>query len=51
MSHYLEAHSKVEIQQPWELKEYFRERSQHNKNVALQFLRDDNPVYQRDADK
>ena len=35
----------VEMQQPEELKEYFRERLQHYRNVALQFPRGSDPVY------
>jgi DNA polymerase-3 subunit theta len=35
----------VEIQQPEALKEYFRERLQHYRNVALQYPRGTDPVY------
>lgn len=38
----------VEMQQPEELKEYFRERLQHYRNVALQFPRGSDPVYQKE---
>ena len=41
----------VEMQQPAELREYFKERLQHYRNVALQFPRGSDPVYQKDADK
>jgi DNA polymerase-3 subunit theta len=35
----------VEMQQPDALKEYFRERLQHYRNVALQYPRGTDPVY------
>jgi len=35
----------VEMQQPEALKEYFRERLQHYRNVALQFPRGTDPIY------
>ncbi|TKK33241.1 DNA polymerase III subunit theta [Pantoea agglomerans] len=35
----------VEMQQPEALKEYFRERLQHYRNVALQYPRGTDPVY------
>jgi len=35
----------VEMQQPAELREYFKERLQHYRNVALQFPRGSDPVY------
>lgn len=38
----------VEMQQPEALKEYFRERLQHYRNVALQYPRGTDPVYQKD---
>ncbi len=38
----------VEMQQPEALKEYFRERLQHYRNVALQFPRGTDPVYQKE---
>lgn len=41
----------VELQQPESQREYFRERLQHYRNVALQFPRGSDPVYQKDADK
>ncbi|ADU69471.1 DNA polymerase III subunit theta [Pantoea sp. At-9b] len=41
----------VEMQQPAELYEYFKERLQHYRNVALQLPRSTDPVYQKDADK
>jgi len=39
----------VEMQQPEELREYFRERLQHYRNVALQFPRGSDPVYQKES--
>lgn len=38
----------VEMQQPEALREYFRERLQHYRNVALQFPRGTDPVYQKE---
>lgn len=38
----------VELQQPADLREYFRERLQHYRNVALQFPRGTDPVYQKE---
>jgi len=38
----------VEMQQPEALKEYFRERLQHYRNVALQYPRGSDPVYQKE---
>ncbi len=38
----------VEMQQPAELREYFKERLQHYRNVAMQFPRGTDPVYQRE---
>lgn len=38
----------VEMQQPAELREYFKERLQHYRNVALQFPRGTDPVYQKE---
>ncbi|WP_312041169.1 DNA polymerase III subunit theta [Pantoea eucalypti] len=35
----------VELQQPEAIREYFRERLQHYRNVALQFPRGTDPVY------
>ena len=35
----------VEMQQPEALKEYFRERLQHYRNVALQFPHGTDPIY------
>jgi len=35
----------VELQQPEAMREYFRERLQHYRNVALQFPRGTDPVY------
>ncbi|TQC75591.1 DNA polymerase III subunit theta [Pantoea dispersa] len=37
----------VEMQQPEELREYFKERLQHYRNIALQFPRGTDPVYQK----
>lgn len=39
----------VEMQQPAELREYFKERLQHYRNVALQFPRGTDPVYQKEG--
>lgn len=38
----------VEMQQPEAMREYFRERLQHYRNVALQFPRGTDPVYQKE---
>lgn len=38
----------VEMQQPEALREYFKERLQHYRNVALQFPRGNDPVYQKE---
>jgi DNA polymerase III subunit theta len=38
----------VEMQQPEALCEYFKERLQHYRNVALQFPRGSDPVYQKE---
>lgn len=38
----------VEMQQPEALKDYFRERLQHYRNVALQYPRGTDPVYQKE---
>lgn len=38
----------VEMQQPEEYREYFRERLQHYRNAALQFPRGTDPVYQKE---
>ncbi|MGD9423958.1 DNA polymerase III subunit theta [Pantoea sp. NSTU24] len=38
----------VEVQQPEAMREYFRERLQHYRNVALQFPRGTAPVYQKE---
>ncbi|MFY0403301.1 DNA polymerase III subunit theta [Pantoea dispersa] len=38
----------VEMQQPAELREYFKERLQHYRNVAMQFPRGTDPVYQKE---
>ncbi len=38
----------VEMQQPEALKEYFRERLQHYRNVALQYPRGTDPIYQKE---
>ncbi len=38
----------VELQQPEAMREYFRERLQHYRNVALQFPRGTDPVYQKE---
>lgn len=35
----------VELQQPEAMREYFRERLQHYRNIALQFPRGTDPVY------
>lgn len=41
----------VEMQQPAELREYFKERLQHYRNIALQFPRGSDPVYQKEDGK
>jgi len=41
----------VEMQQPEALKDYFRERLQHYRNVALQYPRGTDPVYQKEEGK
>lgn len=41
----------VELQQPAALREYFRERLQHYRNVALQFPRGTDPIYQKEEGK
>lgn len=41
----------VEMHQPEALKEYFRERLQHYRNVALQYPRGTDPVYQKEEGK
>lgn len=41
----------VEMQQPEALKEYFKERLQHYRNVALQYPRGTDPVYQKEEGK
>lgn len=41
----------VEMQQPAELREYFKERLQHYRNVALQFPRGTDPVYVKEDGK
>ncbi|NQS80592.1 DNA polymerase III subunit theta [Pantoea agglomerans] len=41
----------VEMQQPEALKEYFRERLQHYRNVALQLPRGTDPVYFKEEGK
>ncbi|MFE0584855.1 DNA polymerase III subunit theta [Pantoea vagans] len=38
----------VEMQQPEAMREYFRDRLQHYRNVALQFPRGTDPVYQKE---
>jgi len=38
----------VEMQQQEQYKEYFRERLQHYRNVALQYPRGTDPVYQKE---
>lgn len=38
----------VEMQQPEALKEYFRERLQHYRSVALQYPRGTDPIYQKE---
>ncbi|WP_312759469.1 DNA polymerase III subunit theta [Pantoea brenneri] len=41
----------VDMQQPEALKEYFRERLQHYRNVALQYPRGTDPIYQKEDGK
>lgn len=41
----------VEMQQPEALKEYFRERLQHYRNVALNYPRGTDPIYQKEEGK
>ena len=41
----------VEMQQPEVMREYFRERLQHYRNVALQFPRGTDPVYFKEEGK
>ena len=41
----------VEMQQPEEYREYFRERLQHYRNAALQFPRGTDPIYQKEEGK
>lgn len=41
----------VEMQQPEALKEYFRQRLQHYRNVALQYPRGTDPVYKKEEGK
>lgn len=38
----------VEMQQPESLKDYFKERLQHYRNVALQYPRGTDPIYQKE---
>ncbi|MDQ0019054.1 DNA polymerase III subunit theta [[Curtobacterium] plantarum] len=38
----------VEMQQPEALKEYFRQRLLHYRNVALQYPRGTDPIYQKE---
>jgi len=40
--------SETERQQPEELREYFRERLQYYRNLALQYPRGTEPVYQKE---
>lgn len=39
----------MEMQQRDSLREYFKERLQHYRNVALQFPRGNDPVYQKET--
>ncbi len=39
--------AEAEMQQPQELREYFRERLQYYRNLALQYPRGTDPVYQK----
>lgn len=41
----------VDMQQPEALKEYFRERLQHYRSVALQYPRGTDPIYQKEDGK
>lgn len=41
----------VEMQQPAAMREYFRDRLQHYRNVALQFPRGTDPVYFKEEGK
>lgn len=41
----------VEMQQPEAMREYFKERLQHYRNIALQFPRGTDPVYQKEEGK
>lgn len=41
----------VELQQPEAMRDYFRERLQHYRNVALQFPRGTDPVYFKEEGK
>ncbi|KAF6676845.1 DNA polymerase III subunit theta [Pantoea sp. EKM21T] len=41
----------VEMQQPAAMREYFKERLQHYRNVALQFPRGTDPVYFKEDGK
>lgn len=40
--------AEVEMQQPADLRDYFKERLQHYRNVALQFPRGSDPIYQKE---
>ena len=41
----------VEMQQPENQREFFRERLQHYRNASLQYLRGTDPVYQKEDGK
>lgn len=41
----------VEMQQPEVMRDYFRERLQHYRNVALQYPRGTDPAYQKEEGK
>ncbi|KAF6685265.1 DNA polymerase III subunit theta [Pantoea sp. EKM20T] len=41
----------VEMQQPEAMRDYFRERLQHYRNVALQLPRGTDPIYQKEDGK
>ncbi|MGC0798971.1 DNA polymerase III subunit theta [Pantoea agglomerans] len=41
----------VEMQQPAEMREYFKERLQHYRSVALQYPRGTDPVYFKEESK
>ena len=41
----------VEMQQPESQREYFRERLEHYRNVALQYPRGTDPIYQKEDGK